>query len=394
MASFSEYHHPIPASESNDFVLYSTQETYPDLMPTSHPYNTNPYLNSTGAGFEPFSIQSFSSTPYQPADFSFAAASAPQAPKGNYQPHTPAESPTNSANNSFDIQPPNLSSTSDSGASVQSTSSSAMGSPSLNPSNYVQEPWSTLGQGLGLGVAPGIVQPDQLGQEHFGTSGLEYDPLLGHDKIPGCVGESPSISSPQRSLQPTSFPTFSSSQNQSQYSSSNIFPTGQRSSFPRRAARLDTSTAGHASPYAAPSLQTPTSANPYPRQGQQPVLRRTNSASRLTASGAPEFKSPSTPASATRPRTFSPPASDRRGSLLNNSVPTDTRTGIMFSPVSGSSRGISAPTASQSTSPFSQSNGNFVAPLGSYCWFPCPCLLSYFRIFAFPLLHFCPAIEP
>lgn len=383
-------------------------------MPTSNPYNPHAYINSTGAAFEPFSVPSFPTTTSQSHDFSFAATSAPHTLKGNYHPQTPAESPTNSANNSFDIQPPHLSSTSDSGASVQSTSSSAMGSPSLNQGGYGHESWTTYGQGLG------IVHHEHLGQEPFAASGLEYDPLLGHDKIPGCVGESPSISSTQRSLQPTStsLSSFSSSQNQSQ-NSSNVFRIGQRP-FPQRATSLDTSVAGHHSSHsAASSLQTPTSANPYPRHTQQPILQRANSSSHLTA-GMSGFKSPSTPASATRPlATFSPPHGERRGSLLSNPVPTDNRFRSMSSPASGSphristslaspgistiSQGISTvsqgpSTASQSASPshapqspfFSQSSGFFVAPLGLSCRFPYPCPISYLRIFwvfALPFLH-------
>ncbi|KAI9663885.1 MAG: hypothetical protein M1821_007375 [Bathelium mastoideum] len=192
MASFSEYQNSIAVSEgNNDFVLYSTHDSYPDYMPTSLPYTSNPYVSSTGAGFEPFSVPSFPTTTAQSHDFGFGATSAPQNVKGHY-PHTPAESPTNSANNSFDNQPPHLSSTSDSGASVQSTSSSAMGSPSLNPA-FAHESWNTLGQGLG--IAPGIVHHDQ-----FGTSGFDYDPVL-HDKIPGCVD--PSLIQP---YPPSSFP--------------------------------------------------------------------------------------------------------------------------------------------------------------------------------------------
>ncbi|KAL9086608.1 MAG: hypothetical protein Q9165_007051 [Trypethelium subeluteriae] len=194
MASFPEYQNPVSVPESNhDFVLYSsTQEPYPDFMTTtsSHSYNTLPYLSSTGAGFEAFSVPSYTTS--QAHDYGFTAIAGPHHVKGSYHPQTPAESPTNSANNSFDNQPPHLSSTSDSGASVQSTSSSAMGSPSLNPS-YPPESWNTLGQGLGgqgLGIAPGIVPHDHLGHEPFGTSGFEYDPLLVHDKIPSCVDPS------------------------------------------------------------------------------------------------------------------------------------------------------------------------------------------------------------
>ena len=383
MASFSEPQYPIPASESHDFVLYSTHDSYPDFMPTSNIYTSTPYLNTTGAAFDPFSLPSFPTT--QSHEFGFGAPSGPSNVKGSFHPHTPAESPTNSAHNSFDIQPPNLSSTSDSGTSVQSTSSSAMGSPSLNPT-YAQESWSTLSQGLG--IAPGIVQHDHLGHEPFGTSSYDYDSLLVDDKVPGCVGESSSISSTQRLPPPAS--SFSSSQNQSQYYS-NVFRTGQRPFDPQRATSLDTSMAGHRSPSSASSLQTPTSANPYSGKGQQSGLQRTQSSDYLAAPGSSEFKSPITPASATRSRPFSPPSGDRRGRVLSNSNSRENRTRSMTTPITGLTHGIGTSAGSQGASPshaaqspfFSQTSGLFVAPLGSSCWFPYPCR---FRIFLFCFL--------
>ena len=386
MASFAEYQNPISVTDSNDFVLYSTHDSYPDFMPTSHPYN--PYLNSTGAGFEPFPVPFTAAS--QPHDFGFAATAASQHVKAGY-PHTPAESPTNSANNSFDIQPPNLSCTSDSGASVQSTSSSAMGSPSLNAS-YAQEPWSTVG--AGLGIAPGIAHP---GQEPFGTSGYEYDPVLVNEKIPGCVGESQSISSPQRSMQPTAssaFPSslaFSSSQNQSQSYSSNVFSSEQRPF--QRATSVDTCIGGHQSPRSASSLQTPTSANPYPSRNPQPALQRAHTSGLFTAPGTSEFRSPTTPASATRLHTFFSPRMERRARLPSIPALQDNRTRSKSSPVTGSPQGFSTSTSSQDisssqalpTSFFNQSSGNFVEPLESSCWFPCPSLFvsSLFLLFVF-----------
>ncbi|KAI9694881.1 MAG: hypothetical protein M1822_000497 [Bathelium mastoideum] len=366
MASFSEYQNSIAVSEgNNDFVLYSTHDSYPDYMSTSLPYTSNPYVSSTGAGFEPFSVPSFPTTTAQSHDFGFGATSAPQNVKGHY-PHTPAESPTNSANNSFDNQPPHLSSTSDSGASVQSTSSSAMGSPSLNPA-FAHESWNTLGQGLG--IAPGIVHHDQ-----FGTSGFDYDPVL-HDKIPGCVGESSNLSSTQHAMQSTpssSSPAFSSVQNhqfqsQSQYSL-NSFRTGPRSLVPAATA-LDTSMAGHQSPRSASSLHTPTSANPLPHSG----LRRANSSGLFAAPGTSGFKSPTTPASATRPRVFTSPKMDRRHQLSSIPESRDERKRSMSTPLSGSPQVFSSSIAGHGISPshapqshfFSQSSGSFVEPLQS-----------------------------
>ncbi|KAI9706184.1 MAG: hypothetical protein M1820_004945 [Bogoriella megaspora] len=361
MASFPDFQNPVSAQENSDFVLYSsTHDSYPDFLPTSsHPYTSNQYINSTGASFDPYSI--FPQTS-QSQDFGFGSTSTALQSKSNYHPQTPAESPTNSAKNSFDVQPPNLSSTSDSGASVQSTSSSAMGSPSLNP-HYAQEGWNTLGQGLGL--APGIVQHDHLGQEPFTTSGFEYEPLLVHEKIPGCVGESPSISSSHHPVQPPS-QSFSSSRHPI---SSDVFPSGQRPVV-QRATSLDTSIAGHYPPQSGSQQRTPTSAGPHSAQEARYGQQFGSHISHLAAPGASGFKSPITPASATRSRGLSPPNRDRRGSHFQHSLPPVNQMGSMSSPVVQQPPGPTAgpanqasPTSQAAASPFfSQSNPSLIQP--------------------------------
>jgi hypothetical protein len=84
---------------------------------------------------------------------------------------------------SFDPQPPVLSSTSDSGASIQSGMSSHMGSPSAQPQQM--NDWNQQ-----FNMFPSIFQPDNM----IPTSMFESGTISGEAKI-GCVGELSKVSS-------------------------------------------------------------------------------------------------------------------------------------------------------------------------------------------------------
>jgi hypothetical protein len=84
---------------------------------------------------------------------------------------------------SFDHQPPVLSSTSDSGASIQSGMSSHMNSPSAQPQQM--NDWNQH-----FNVCPSIFQPDNM----IPTSMFESGSISGEAKI-GCVGELLKVSS-------------------------------------------------------------------------------------------------------------------------------------------------------------------------------------------------------
>lgn len=84
---------------------------------------------------------------------------------------------------SFDHQPPVLSSTSDSGASIQSGMSSHMNSPSAQPQQM--NDWNQQ-----FNVCPSIFQPDNM----VPTSMFESGSISGEAKI-GCVGEFSKVSS-------------------------------------------------------------------------------------------------------------------------------------------------------------------------------------------------------
>ncbi|KAL1389810.1 hypothetical protein HDK64DRAFT_287050 [Phyllosticta capitalensis] len=156
------------AMPPSDFDLYPSQE-YSDLLVQGHypPASNQPF--TFGLPHQPH--QPFSA-PFKPQNNAFAMNPFKQ----GFLPYSPVASPASAAQ-SFDVCPPQLSSASESGASVHSTSSSAQGSPSMN--QQFVEPWSVLGQGLGL--APGLEMPE------FASCGFEYDSMVATDKHSGCV---------------------------------------------------------------------------------------------------------------------------------------------------------------------------------------------------------------
>ncbi|KAK4998226.1 hypothetical protein LTR28_013736, partial [Elasticomyces elasticus] len=165
----------------NDFPLFPQ---YSDYTATSQAYiPTNTYQEP---GFPASAYGSYAAHHNFPGqqlhNFSFNVHNVAQGQKAAFNPHSPLYSPTNSASNSFDFQPPVLSSTSDSGASVQSALSSAMGSPSLNAQNSADWPSST-----GLGISLNIVNPDSFARDPFATTSFEVESLLAQDKDLGCV---------------------------------------------------------------------------------------------------------------------------------------------------------------------------------------------------------------
>ncbi|RMY07627.1 hypothetical protein D0867_05094 [Hortaea werneckii] len=195
MATFSEYQQPIMTSD-NDFTLYSYPETWNDpsfLMPT---YADQSYAGTTT--FDNFSAQQAYAQPDQKQSM---FTQSYQSAQSHLRPQSPNYSPSNSASHSLDYQnAPILSSTSDSGASAQSTISSTMGSPSAQAcasNDWQQQASMSM-------VQPSIVQQDNVNQDFFAPTGFDVDMMPITNK--GCVGESNSISSSQP---PQSFPILS-----------------------------------------------------------------------------------------------------------------------------------------------------------------------------------------
>lgn len=159
-----------PASMSQDFTLYSShQDQQLEFVPsTGQPFMTSNAFDmdpAFTASFDHVSMPAFSEAP-RPQELAFHYDGIAQGVKANYQ-YTPHGSPQ-SASHTFE-QPPVLSASSESGASV---SSSAMGSPHLNP--QYNEPWNPMVNGLGLPIVQN-------------STGFEYEGLVAADKNPGCV---------------------------------------------------------------------------------------------------------------------------------------------------------------------------------------------------------------
>jgi hypothetical protein len=185
-----------PASMSYDFELYSNHEQQLDMLPTSQPFlpSTSYTMDSTFSA--PYDHMASMSEAPRPQDLQFHYDGIAQGVKSHFPQYTSPTGSPNSASHSSHDQPPNLSASSESGASV---SSSAMGSPSLN--TQFNEPWNPMANGLGL------------------TSGFEYAGIVEPVKVPGCVGESSILSS--RAESPPSF--ISPSTPTSEASNGNVF---------------------------------------------------------------------------------------------------------------------------------------------------------------------------
>ncbi|KAK4951199.1 hypothetical protein LTR10_010171 [Elasticomyces elasticus] len=180
MTTYAEYQQQTMASnENNDFQLFpytwTGEQTY---LPTTT-YDDQGYIYSTAS--DSYAAQQAYAHPIQD-QFTFNTDSFQPSKHHHLQAPGSTYSPANSASHSFDFQnPPMLSSTSDSGASVQSATSSGMNSPHQQSHDWSQQ--------ANMNMLPGIVQHDNVAQDLFATTGLDYDTIPVTDK--GCVGLAP-----------------------------------------------------------------------------------------------------------------------------------------------------------------------------------------------------------
>ncbi|KAF2756561.1 hypothetical protein EJ05DRAFT_67776 [Pseudovirgaria hyperparasitica] len=263
MATYADYPATMPP---HDFDLYPSQDSY-DI---SQPYLPSDFINNTA-------FTTYDSQPTTHAYSNLSQYTYPlqgQQVKNTFQTQTPSGSP-HSLSHSFDMQPPNLSASSESGASV---SSSAMGSPSLN--HQYQEAWGPLDQGLA--IDQGMLKDSFLPESYNPALDLEYAGLVANDKLSGCVGESEHISSSTGGL---------------------VFP------FVRRQL-----------PLAMPSVVS--SGSP---SSQSTIMSTPSTLSRVDTSLYNVFKSPTTPASAMTPSTAQSPFYRRESSQLSKSIQSPSR---------------------------------------------------------------------
>ncbi|KAK7180178.1 Transcription factor Sp2 [Paraphaeosphaeria sporulosa] len=165
------------ANMPHDFELYSHQEQQLDFMPTSQPFHP-----STSYSMDPTFNGAF-----EPQDLQFHYDGIAQGVKATFQQYTSPMASPHSISNSFQEQPPVLSASSESGASV---SSSAMGSPS-----QFNEPWNPLSAGLGF------------------AQGFEYPGMADAVKVPGCVDPSlTQFGNPLAFMPPSPYPEIRTTQ--------------------------------------------------------------------------------------------------------------------------------------------------------------------------------------
>ena len=355
----------------DDFVLFPRDQPYHNMM---HPRGDDSFASMqqsfSGGEFPSFDayhpMQAFGS---DTADFYAGSHALLDAPKEQSRPvhqqrGTPSGSASPSIPHSFDNPPSIMSSTS--GASAQSTASSAVGSPySLSTQALPgQEQWAETVQGLGL--APDIVHNDGLGQDFFSRPTLDGDYSYRDGKLPDSfVGES-SV------FQSSSFPRHSvpTSQTFSPVFSSPSLGLDTSSPYHRATIdsvmREDNGVLGKSNFQASPVSATSVGSSPGAAYRMLPISHYPPNRG--------SFKPPTTPASATsqftRQRSSDQPfpvtTNSRKGALPVTPECSVTPEQTLFhSPLSPKRHFQGA-----LQSPFfEQSSGGLVAPLETTCWF-------------------------
>ncbi|KAI9849720.1 MAG: hypothetical protein M1837_002846 [Sclerophora amabilis] len=412
MAPLADQPVNIISNDMTDFVLFPGQESYNDIMshqqsrqqeqenaygvpPPPH-YYTDPAFDGHHSGIDMTSADSYPTMPAYSSGYDapqFTVEAPQEAFKQGLFQTPPHGSPAMSASHSLDHATSTLSSAS--GASVPSAASSANASPYSNATRLIHpEHWTPPNQGLGL--LPGIVQTDGYGHELFVPSGPEPETLLASDKLPnGYVGEwGVTSSSSSEAMTSTSF-------------SASDFPSSLPASVPSLALNtsglrgpgvtidtiLDEINSQAGTPYSA----SPSSAGPTRRNSVLGIAHTSPSHEENV------FKSPVTPASARSnhsPRPLPPrvAAPRRRSTLTGAGVTKSTRTSSL-SPKPFSARLPTPPETSENpqrpqdpyqSSFFSQSSGNFIAPLESSY----PSLIQPFQPFNNPPATSTPQTNP
>lgn len=395
-------------NSASDFVLFPRDQTYPDTLDqrAGDHFISTQYMNPSftadmnrhrdfsghaNGSYETYPPVSAYSSAYSAASTaSFDARKRTMGPSGQQIPSSGSPSPSTSQ--TFDHPPSTVSSAS--GASAQSTASSADGSPYANATHNLpyEEKWPEPLHGLGL--APEIVTTEGFNNDSFPPSNFDHELMLEGNKFANYVGECG-----ENFLQ--SFPTSHS------LSSSVSSPSAQQNflpafSFPTLA--LDTAICPQdvtidsileeanskirqpthlVSPVSATSTATSPASFPDKIQNASPTEPR------------PLFRSPRTPASAVSrlpSRAGSPHCFGEPDSQSHAALPLDrprVQSSSRQSPSRFNSYGCTTPPPSspgqahyeKAPNPFfGQSSGRFVAPLESSCWFS---LLSPSHFFPF-----------
>lgn len=289
--------------------------------------------------------------------------------------YTPPGSPSNSASHSLDHPPSTMSSTS--GASAQSASSSAVGSPYSRSIHTVSSRDAWTESGYGLGIGPGIVSHDGFYQGDYVNRNLEHEIMFGQEKLPSAfVGKSVEVSSSQAPVSSV----LSSLSLSNSFRHTFVPALAPDTSVGKPAMTIDTILQEVESEASTPRLEpSPDSVRPKEAGVDVPWRQDKNASS----SESEAIRSPSTAASATPPSASSArslPFARSLGSRTHPAIESGVKK-VKSSPKASPGRfhygrptpPPSSPTMSSAgqvhTPFFSQSSGNFVAPLESSCWF-------------------------
>lgn len=383
---------------AKDFVLFPRDQSFPGSFGPSFGSDTSDlyYNQEAGSIMHPtHDFQDHNDIAYEayPAPSAYLSSSAYLKESNppfeihkatvdhGFQHNSPSGSPSTSTSQTLDHPPSILSSAS--GASGQSTASSADGSPYTNTTHNIpyQEKWHESLHGLGL--APEVVNSESFHNDHFPSASIDDDLVLEDTKFASYVGEYQKNFSLPLSMSLAKAPSISPA------SASHKFVPA----FPSPDLTLNTASASRdatidsileeanykmndsthlVSPISVVSMTAlPTSIG----ENHQELRTHATSAS---------FRSPKTPASA--PNHFSSPSgsphsssellSQRRSSGNMDQINPQNMSPNLSDRFS-SYRGPSLPSLSRDQALFEktqnpffgQSSGRFVAPLESSCWF-------------------------
>ena len=388
-----------------DFPLFDDEQSFFSMSGDRQNGSFNHFVPSNDSNYSQSFIDmnmyqqqaqatAYDDTPSQYYHASHLVVNAPRIAVRHSAPqYTPSASPSTSLSHSGD-QPSSILSTA-SNASMQSNTSSAVGSPYTQGAHVLtgQEQWAKSTSGLGF--EHDFVQDEGYPTEIFPfSSSTESEPsVYSTDRNFGaCVGESQQVSSSVTSSSvPVLSPSLSASTGFSSVYTASPSPslTLEKSVDPRNASirtTMDEYNERNARPFFA---------QPAPLESQSLELFQSlpqgSGEKRFSEMTDPNFRQPSTPASATSPtvrrrvspfvpqkaprRAHSRPGPDRSTAKKSSPIhhPYERRASLTVSEGPGSKTFYQAPF-------FNQSSGRFVPPLESTCWFSLICVvLSFFH---------------
>ena len=384
----------------SDFVLFPRDQFFFDMSDeradetfANTPFNMDQdihqdFLDLAATSFASYpSTAAYSSLPVPFYDTPHLVVEGPKdsSRQLHHQGYTPSASPSTSMSHSLDHALSTLSSTSC--ASVQSTASSAVGSPYSHATHSLPGPDQWMDHNQGLGIAPGIIQREGYRHDTFPLQAMESDQVtFDPDRFTGnFVGELREISSTFFSSSPAMCSPISSA------SDSHFLVTSTLSSpslaldtsVETRHVTIDTILQEVNGSVGSPgSLISPGSAISSVKAS--PGIAQQACISSSPAKDPPTFRSPTTPASAmslfahavTSPFTIRRQES-RAGAMGAIDHSRDQNSPSVENgphPYAQATEPIpNAPTQAprvQFRSPFfKQSSGRFIAPLESSCWF-------------------------